>query len=83
VHCSDFDTYSLVAANFKDDDNERYVLVIDAEKLTSEIKWEDGGGWDFPHIYGQIDEDAIVDVLPHLWSEDRVWIPNEELDGLS
>lgn len=79
VHCSDIDTYYLVAPNFKDDQDQKVILVIDTERLNSEVKWEDGGGLDFPHIYGLITREAIVDVLDHLWSLEKEWIPNEEL----
>ena len=79
VHCSDLDTYYLVAPNFRNDQEEKVILVIDTEKLTSEVKWEDGGGLDFPHIYGLIAREAIVDVFDHLWSPEKEWIPNEEL----
>ena len=79
IHCSDLDTYYLVAPNFKDDDEERVLLVIDTLKVDKEIKWEDGGGIDFPHIYGLLNTDAVEEVLPHLWSDDKEWIPNEEL----
>ena len=80
IHCSDMDTYYLVAPNFKDENIDRLVLVIDTDKVENEIKWEDGGGLDFPHIYGLLNKDAIVAVYEHLWSEDRVWIPNAELN---
>ena len=79
VHCSDLDTYALVAPNFKDDFRERVVLVIDVSKVLADVKWEDGGGLDFPHVYGLISVDSIIGVYPHLWSDERVWIPNEEL----
>lgn len=80
IHCSDIDTYYLVAPNFKDDYEERILLLINTEKVTAEIKWEDSEGWDFPHIYGLLNTDAVERILPHLWSEERVWIPNEELE---
>ena len=80
IHCSDMDTYYLVAPNFKDEYIDRLILVIDTDKVENEIKWEDGGGLDFPHIYGLLNKDAIVAVFEHLWSEDRVWIPNEDLN---
>ena len=79
LHCSDLDTYYLVAPNFRDDPNEKVILLIDTDRLDCEVKWEDGGGLDFPHIYGLLKEDAIVGVYPHLWSADREWLPNEEL----
>ena len=79
IHCSDLDTYYLVAPNFKDDHTEKVILVIDTERLNCEVKWEDGGGLDFPHIYGLLSQDAIIDVVKHLWSDEREWIPNDEL----
>lgn len=83
VHCSELDTYHLVAPNFKDDESERVLLVIDPEKLNCEVKWEDGGGLDFPHVYGLLDKGAIIGVYPHLWSETRVWVPNKELEKVA
>ena len=79
IHCSDLDTYYLVAPNFRNDADEKVILVIDTDRLVPEVKWEDGGGLDFPHIYGLLNQDAVVDVLEHLWSPDREWITNEEL----
>ena len=79
IHCSDLDTYYLVAPNFRNDADEKVILVIDTDRLVPEVKWEDGGGLDFPHIYGHLNRDAVIDVLEHLWSPDREWIPNEEL----
>lgn len=79
IHCSDLDTYYLVAPKFKDEDEKRLVLLIDTNKVSSEIKWEDGGGLTFPHIYGLLEKEAIVDVFDHLWSEDKTWVPNDEL----
>ena len=79
IHCSDLDTYYLVAPNFKDDYTERVILLIDTERLNCEVKWEDGGGVDFPHIYGILSQEAIIGVYEHFWSDDREWIPNEEL----
>lgn len=79
IHCSDLDTYYLVAPNFKEDMDERVLLVIDVNKVKSPIKWEKNCGIKFPHIYGLLNKDAIVAVLPHLWDEKREWIPNDEL----
>ena len=79
IHCSDLDTYYLVAPNFRNDTDEKVILVIDTDRLVPEVKWEDGGGLDFPHIYGLLNKEAVIAVFPHLWSADRIWIPNEEL----
>ena len=79
IHCSDLDTYYLVAPNFKDDKLDRLILLIDTDKVKAEIKWEDGGGLDFPHIYGLLDKEAIVGVFNHFWNDERELIPNKEL----
>ena len=83
IHCSDLYTYKLVAPNFRDEEEERILLVIDTDKVDAEIKWEDGGGLDFPHIYGLLNTDSIVEVLPHEWSGDKVWIPDKRLEKYS
>lgn len=80
IHCSELDTYELVAPNFKDEEELRVLLVIDTDKVEAEIKWEDGGGMDFPHIYGLLNREAVVEVLPHEWNEKRVWISDEGLE---
>ena len=79
IHCSDLDTYYLVAPNFKDDYSDRVILLIDTDKVDCDIRWEDGGGVLFPHVYGLIKFDAIANVLPHLWDDNRNWVPNLEL----
>ncbi len=79
IHCSDIDTYYLVAPNFKNDYAERIILLIDTERLNCKVKWEDGGKFDYPHIYGLLDKGAIIGIFRHLWSDEREWIPNDEL----
>ena len=37
IHCSDLDTYYLVAPNFKEDLNDRLILLIDTEKILEQI----------------------------------------------
>jgi uncharacterized protein (DUF952 family) len=42
------------------------VLVIDTERVGPEIRYEQVPGWDslFPHIYGPLNADAVVDTRP-------------------
>ena len=70
-------TYDQIEELFRD--NERVLLLINTDKVIPEIRWEGSEGVAFPHIYGLLNTDAVEDILPHLWSEDREWIPNEEL----
>lgn len=39
-----------------------------------------GGGLNFSYIYGCINNESVAEVLDHLWSDDRIWIPNKELE---
>lgn len=81
IHCSEIDTYADVAPNFADEPDALVLLVIDTEQVKVPIKWENGEGYEtkYPHIYGLLNTDAIVAVLPHLWDGDKNWVPNDEL----
>ncbi len=81
IHCSDISTYKWVAPNFKDEMDSYVLIVIDTNKLENEVFWEDlrDCGVKYPHIYGLLNTDAVVEVVPHLWSNEREWIMNEEL----
>ncbi len=67
--------------NFKDETDKLVLLVIDTDKLENEVIWEDlrNCGVAYPHIYGLLNTDAVVDVVPHLWNDKKEWIINEEL----
>ena len=50
------------------------MLVIDPAKLTAELRDEDPGiGTAFPHVYGPIDEGAVVEVRPLQRGSDGAW----------
>lgn len=42
------------------------VLVVDTGRLTSPWRYDDVPGWDepFPHIYGPLNPDAVVEAVP-------------------
>jgi uncharacterized protein (DUF952 family) len=42
------------------------VLIIDTDRVEPEIRYEQAPGWDtaFPHIYGPLNVDAVVDTRP-------------------
>src|SRR5690349_19171657 len=63
IHCSNRDQISGVANQFYTQAPELWTLAIDADRLTSPLRDEDPGvGQTFPHVYGPINRDAIVDV---------------------
>lgn len=82
VHCSPVKYMWRVAPNFKNVPDELVLLCIDTEKLEPEFRWEDGDncGRSYPHVYGLINTDAVVNVLPYLKDENGNWIKNEELE---
>jgi uncharacterized protein (DUF952 family) len=50
--------------------------VIDPGRLASEVKYDDVAGWDepFPHIYGPLNPDAVIDVRPLAVGEDGAFV---------
>jgi len=60
IHCTRGLDLLLQVANtfYRDVPGEFLLLVIDERQISAEIKYEDG----FPHIYGPLNQDAIVAV---------------------
>jgi uncharacterized protein (DUF952 family) len=73
IHCSTAAQVLPVAEKYYAGKRGLLVLVIDPERLASELKWESPSGGTppagvpegelFPHVYGPINLDAIVKVL--------------------
>jgi uncharacterized protein (DUF952 family) len=63
VHCSFADQLAATAARFFGDLDEIVVLRIDPALVTSPVVPEDlyDAGQDFPHVYGPINTDAVLD----------------------
>lgn len=80
IHCSSIEYFWRVTPNFRDIVKELVLLCIDTKKLTSPVKWEDGdnSGREYPHIYGLINLDAVVAILPYLKGKDGNYIKNRE-----
>lgn len=67
IHCTAGDDLMLRVANtfYKQVPGAFVLLVIDTERLRSTLKWEESNDELrslFPHIYGPINRDAIVEV---------------------
>ena len=80
VHCSTVEYFWRVAPNFKNVDEPLILICIDENKLTSEIRYEDSDncGRYYPHIYGEINIDSVVQVLPFLRDANGDYIKNPE-----
>lgn len=73
IHCSTEEQVIPVAENFYKGETGLLLLVIDPERLTSDLKWEPpaGGGPPpgvpegdlFPHVYGPVNLEAVVRVF--------------------
>lgn len=81
IHCATIQDFWRVAPYFKEIKEPLLLLCIDTDKVEAEIKWEDDGnyGREYPHIYGELNLDAIVDVLPFLRDEHGDFLLSEEL----
>jgi uncharacterized protein (DUF952 family) len=85
IHCSSIENFWRVASNFKEVEESLLLLCIDTNKVKSIIKWEDHDncGREYPHIYGELNLDSVVAVLPFLKNRNGDFIPNKELEQLS
>ena len=81
VHCSTVEYFWRVAPNFKNVDEPLVLICIDENKLKSEVRYEDGDncGRYYPHVYGEINMDSVVQVLPFLRDANSDYIKNPEL----
>ncbi len=81
IHCSTVEYFWRVAPNFKGSTDEFVLLCIDENKLLSEVKYEDGDncGRAYPHVYGLINNDAVISVLPFLTDNNGDYVKNAEL----
>jgi uncharacterized protein (DUF952 family) len=66
IHCSTSEQLPWVAEKFYKGQSGLVVLRIDTDKLKSPLVWENPHEtWKlFPHVYGPINPDAVVEVLP-------------------
>jgi uncharacterized protein (DUF952 family) len=65
IHCSNQDQVARIANLFYAGAARLVVLCVDAGRLAAEVLDEDAGiGEQFPHVYGPIEREAIVEVRP-------------------
>lgn len=66
IHASQPSQVEPVANAFYSGAGRLVVLVIDEDRVRPEIHYERVPGWDlpFPHIYGPLNTDAVVETIP-------------------
>jgi uncharacterized protein (DUF952 family) len=75
IHCSNRDQVARVANLFFADQAELEVLCLDADLLGDLVRDEDPGvGERFPHVYGPIPREAILEVQPLHRDASNHWI---------
>lgn len=65
IHCSTAEQLVPVANRFFHGRNDLIALVIDETRVRSEVVYEnlEGGSDPFPHIYGPLNTDAVIDTF--------------------
>ncbi|MEH2380807.1 MAG: DUF952 domain-containing protein [Nostoc sp.] len=71
IHCSKSTQILKVAKRFFDNQKELVILFIDSDKIQAEIRYEPAEiGELFPHIYGELNIDAVYLVIDFETGED-------------
>jgi uncharacterized protein (DUF952 family) len=65
IHCSELSQVEDIKSRFYAGVQDLVLLTIDTEKLTSQLifEWSPSVQSTFPHIYGPINPDAVVDLV--------------------
>lgn len=64
IHCSLRHQVRPVAEFVYADADDLVLLTIDPDKLTAPVRFEAAGADEFPHIYGPVPVEAVVNVVP-------------------
>jgi uncharacterized protein (DUF952 family) len=82
IHCSDVKDVVEVANSHFLGIKEVVLLCIDPSKVKAPVKWEDfkNCGVKFPHIYGELNLDAIVEVIDFPTNDDGTFILPHQLE---
>ena len=86
IHCSEFNQLlHLANNNLKKINDDLVVLCIDASRLKSEVKWKvnKNSGMAFPHVYGLINTDSVIDVIDLRKNQDGDFFISDELLNFS
>ncbi len=67
IHCSAGEQVPRVAAALFAGRSDLLLVEIDPGRLEAPVRWEDcyGTGEEFPHIYGPLTRDAVIDTRPY------------------
>lgn len=64
IHCSTLEQVARTANHFYSGQTDLVLLVIDAGRVSAELRYETSDGDLFPHLYGPLDLDAVAEACP-------------------
>lgn len=66
AHCTKEPDRLLWVANrfYQAIEGDFVILCLETDRIEAEVRWEAADGHLFPHIYGPINLEAVIDVLP-------------------
>lgn len=79
IHCTQGSGLMLQVANkfYRGVPGGFQVLILDADRITAPVKWEPAGSSLFPHIYGPLNRDAVIDIVALIRAADGEFIGYE------
>ncbi|OUL28037.1 hypothetical protein BV372_25385 [Nostoc sp. T09] len=82
IHCSEASQIVKVANRFYPNQKELILLFINADKVKAEVRYEEAEiGELFPHIYGELNIDAVFQAIAFESGEDGLFeLPQEVVD---
>lgn len=82
IHCSTSDQLIGSAENYFRGQSGLVILCIAEERVSTPIIYEDslGSGQEFPHIYGDLNVDAVSEAVPFPAADDGSFYFPEELE---
>jgi len=73
IHGAPQSQLSRLANKYHKNTEQPLILVVDKKRITAELKWEPATGGLYPHIYGALNMDAIIDVKEIFVNADGVF----------
>jgi uncharacterized protein (DUF952 family) len=78
IHCSTLQQVIKTANRFFSNQKDLVLLSINADNVKSKIKYEAADGDEFPHIYGELNIDAVYQVIDFEPNEQGLFLlPND------
>ncbi|MEF8861534.1 MAG: DUF952 domain-containing protein [Haloarculaceae archaeon] len=75
IHFATTGSVLAVAQYDHSDADEPVLLAVDTAELDAEVRYEETPSGAFPHVYGPIERDAVVDVLDFPREDGRYVLP--------